>query len=308
MYLKHFGFNELPFTLTPNLRFFCDLTAYKEALDTVMVSLQNGDGFIKITGEVGTGKTLLCRKLLNLLDNEEYVTAYISNGALGLFDLQKAIAQELEIDIPDNISNHKLLTLLNSRLIALYNYGKRAVVIVDEAHALSDKTLEGLRLLGNLETESSKLLQIVLVGQPELNRKLKKTHLRQLEHRIVFSYSLPTLRNKKDLLTYICYRLASAGYRKPHSSIFSPRAIKLLLKKSKGIPRLVNILCHKALLITYGYNKEQIDTHAIKMAVADTDSITNAPTIAITIDNLFKIILPITLTIVIVVSTFLLLT
>lgn len=272
MYLKHFGFNEFPFTLTPNLRFFCDLESYKEALNIVMVSLHNGDGFVKVTGEVGTGKTLLCRKLLNSL-GDDYITAYISNGVSDLFDLQKAIAHELEIDIPDDVDTHKLKNLLTNKLISLHNYGKHVVIIVDEAHALSDQTLEGLRLLGNLETESSKLMQIVLVGQPELDRKLKKSHLRQLEHRIVFSYRLPTLEKKEDLLTYLCCRLSSAGYKKNHDSLFSPKAIKFLLKESKGIPRLVNVLCHKALLITYGYNKDKVELGAVKMAALDTDCI-----------------------------------
>jgi len=292
MYLKHFGFNELPFTLTPNLRFFCDLTAYKEALNTIMVSLYNGDGFVKITGEVGTGKTLLCRKLLNTL-GDEYVTAYISNGVLNLFDLQKAIAYELEIPLPDNVDNHTLLNLLTKKLISIHNSGKRVVVIVDEAHAFSDRTLEGLRLLGNLETESDKLMQIVLVGQPELDQKLKKPHLRQLEHRIVFSYRLPTLRSKNELLTYICFRLSSAGYLNGHDSLFTPKTIKMLLKASRGLPRLVNVLCHKALLITYGYNKSRVDTNAIKMAIADTDSIAAIPIISTY--NLLKIAIALSL-------------
>jgi len=274
MYLKHFGFDELPFTLTPNLRFFCDLTAYKEALNTMIVSLHNGDGFVKITGEVGTGKTMLCRKLLNTL-GDEYITAYISNSMLNLFDLQKAIAHELEITVPKNVDNHKLLTLLTDKLSALHNSGKYVVIIIDEAHALSDETIEGLRQLGNLETESAKLMQIVLVGQPELNQKLKKPHLRQLDQRIVFSYALPTFRSKHELLSYIFFRLSSAGYHKSLDSIFSPSAIRLLLRKSRGIPRLINILCHKALLISYGYDKSIVDNKAMKMAVADTECITN---------------------------------
>lgn len=272
MYLKHFGFSEFPFTLTPNLRFFCNLTAYNEALNVIMVSLHNGEGFVKITGEVGTGKTLLCRKLLNAL-SDEYITAYISNASLDTFDLQKSIAHELEIPLPENVDNYKLLTLLNSKLIALHYDNKRVVVIIDEAHALSDQALEGLRFLSNLETETSKLLQIVLVGQPELDRRLNQRHLRQLKHRIVFSYRLPTLRNKKELLTYICCRLASAGYNNPYDSLFSPRAIRLLLKASRGIPRLVNVICHKALLITYGYDQKKVSAAAVKIAIADTESV-----------------------------------
>jgi len=275
MYLKHFGFNEFPFSLTPNLRFFCNLMAYKEAFNVIMVSLHNGEGFIKITGEVGTGKTLLCRKLLNTL-GKEYVAVYISNANLDITNLQKAIAHELEISFPENIDTYKLLNLLNNKLIELHRAGKHVVIIIDEAHVLSDQALEGLRLLSNLETESSKLIQIILVGQPELDRRLKKTHLRQLAHRIVFSYRLPTISNKKELLSYIYSRLASAGYKDTYDSLFSDKAIKLLLKASRGIPRLINVICHKALLITYGHNKGKIDVDAIKMAIADTESVSTA--------------------------------
>ena len=272
MYLKHFGFNEFPFLLTPNLRFFCSLTAYKEALDVILVSLYNNEGFIKITGEVGTGKTLLCRKLLNTLSSK-YVPVYIYNTTLDTFSLQKTIAHELEITVPKNTDNYHLLKLLTNKLITLHQEGKRVVIIVDEAHALSDHTLEGLRLLSNLETESSKLMQIILVGQPELNRKLKKPHLRQLEQRIVFSYHLPTLHNQAELVSYLSFRLSAADYHDSYYTLFSPKALKLLLKASRGIPRLVNILCHKAFLITYGCNKKMVDASAIKKAIADTESV-----------------------------------
>lgn len=288
MYLKHFGFDKFPFLLTPNLKFFCGLNAYQEALNVIMVSLYNGEGFVKITGEVGTGKTMLCRKLLSTL-GKEYKTVYISNATLDIVDLQKAIAQNLKIYVPNNISKHRLLSLLTAKLISLHNKGKYVVIIVDEAHALSDCTLEGLRLLSNLETEDKKLMQIVLVGQPELNRKLKKVHLRQLEQRIIFSYRLPKLHNQKQFLTYICSRLASAGYKDPYDTLFSPQAIKLLLKASRGIPRLVNILCHKAFLITYGYNKKVVDAKAIKVAIADTES-TFHPAISIANYELLKMI------------------
>ncbi len=289
MYLKHFGFNEFPFSLTPNLRFFCGLEAYKEALDVITVSLQNGEGFIKITGEVGTGKTLLCRKLLNSLGNE-YVTVYIFNATLDIFNLQKAIAHELEMPVPKNIDHHDLITLITEKLISLHKQGKKTVIIVDEAHTLTDQTLEGLRLLSNLEMESSKLVQIVLVGQPELNKKLKKTHLRQLEQRIMFSYHLPTLRNKEELLSYICHRLAAAGYPAPYSTIISPKTIKLLFKTSRGIPRLVNILCHKAFLLTYGYNKKIVGINAIKMAIADTENVAT-PAMTTTYYYILKVVL-----------------
>ena len=269
MYLQHFGFNEFPFSLTPNLRFFCNLEAYQEALNVIIVSLYNGEGFVKITGEVGTGKTLLCRKVLNTL-NDEYITAYISNPTLDTFNLKKAIALELEIAFTKDVDNHELLNLLTNKLIKIHKKNKR-VIIIDEAHVLSDEALEGLRLLSNLETETTKLIQIILVGQPELNKRLKKPHLRQLKQRIVFSYHLPTLRHK-EFLAYVNLRLNAAGYNGTQDTLFSRQALKLLGKTSNGIPRLINILCHKALLITYGYNKKKISSAAIKMAIADTES------------------------------------
>ncbi|MDR1057899.1 MAG: AAA family ATPase [Coxiellaceae bacterium] len=289
MYLKHFGFNEFPFSLTPNLRFFCSLHAYKEALNVIMVSLYNGEGFIKITGEVGTGKTMLCRKLLSILGNE-YIAVYIANATLDTLGLQKTIAQELGITIHNDIDTHQLLNLLTAKLVTLHNLGNRIVIIIDEAHALSDQTLEGLRLLSNLETADKKLMQFVLVGQPELNLKLKKIHLRQLEQRIIFSYNLPKLHNRNQLLSYLCAHLATAGYKNTYDTLFSTQAVKLLLKASRGIPRLINILGHKAFLITYGYNEKKVDAKAIKMAIADTES-TFHPTIALAKYSSLKIVL-----------------
>ena len=269
MYLQHFGFSEFPFSLTPNLRFFCNLDPYKEAFDVMMVSLYNGEGFVKITGEVGTGKTLLCRKLLNTLGSN-YITAYISNPTLDTFNLQKAIAHELEIPFPENVDNQHLLNLLTAALIKLHQDGKHVIIVIDEAHVLSDEALEGLRLLSNLETETSKLVQIILVGQPELDKRLKKPNLRQLKQRIVFSYRLPVLQ-PEDLQAYLCMRLSVAGYGYHPGKLFSSKALKLLFKASRGIPRLINIISHKALLITYGYGKKKIDANAIEIAIADTE-------------------------------------
>lgn len=271
MYLEHYGFNDFPFTLTPNLNYFCELEPYKEALDLILVSLENGEGFIKITGEVGTGKTLLCKKVLNQLGNN-YITAYISNPNLDCFNLQKAIARELEISFPDTIDQYGLLTILTEHFIRYNKENKHVVIIIDEAHVLSDAALDGLRLMSNLETETSKLIQILLVGQPELDKHLNKPNLRQLKQRISFSYHLPTL-TTKELLIYICHRLTKAGYTKPQDSLFSHKAIKQILKASQGIPRLVNVLCHKALLIGYGYNKLIIGHKYVKMAIHDTESI-----------------------------------
>lgn len=270
MYLNHFGFKQFPFALTPSLQFFCNLESYREALDVIMVSLSNGEGFVKITGEIGTGKTLLCRKLLDSLD-DKYISAYILNPTLDCFNLQKAIVRELGISFPDNIDQHSLLNLFTNKLIELHQANKRVIIIIDEAQVLSDDALEGLRLLSNLETESSKLIQIVLFGQPELEKRLQQPQLRQLKQRIVFSYHLNTLQ-PNELSAYLHFRLATAGFISTYDALFSSKAIKLLFKASRGIPRLINILCHKALLISYGYNKNRIDTREMQLAIQDTDS------------------------------------
>lgn len=273
MYLEHFGFNELPFTLTPNLHFYCNLPSYKEAMDVLLLSVRNNEGFVKITGEVGTGKTLLCRSLLNKLEAEkEYATAYIANPNLDCFNLQKAITHELGISIPETIDHFGILTLLTDKLIEFHRAKKRAVIIIDEAQVLSDQALDGLRLLSNLETESSKLVQIILFGQTELDKRLQQPQLRQLKQRITFSYKLPTLKHN-EILSYLSHRLAKSGYFSGSDFLFTRKALKILTKTSKGIPRLINILAHKALLITYGYNKQKIDTKSMRIAVCDTESV-----------------------------------
>jgi MSHA biogenesis protein MshM len=271
MYLEHFGFSDYPFTLTPNLNFYCELEAYKDALDLVLLCLANGEGFIKVTGEVGTGKTLLCKKILeNLGDN--YITAYISNPNLDCFNLQKAIARELEIPFSENIDQYGLLSLLTERFITANHANQRVIIIIDEAHVLSDEALDGLRLLSNLETATSKLIQILLVGQPELDKRLRKPSLRQLNQRIVFSYKLPTL-SKKEFQVYLSHRLVKAGYTKPYVTLFSNTAANLIHKASNGIPRLINILAHKALLISFGHNKTSVSPKYVKIAIKDTESI-----------------------------------
>lgn len=272
MYLDHFELAEFPFTLTPNTRFFCTLPTYGEALNVINISLENGEGFIKVIGEVGTGKTLLCRKLLNSLDPEKYVSVYIINPDLDCRALYEAILIELEVPCDRSMDQHELLALLSAKLILLYKNHKHVVVFIDEAQGLPNKTLEALRLLSNVETESSKLLHIVLFGQPELETRLNKPKLRQLKQRITFSYYLRCL-NLLEVEDYIYSRLRTAGYK--HNHLFSQMAHKLLFKASAGIPRLINILCHKALLAAYGYGETTITARAMLVAIKDTDGIFN---------------------------------
>jgi MSHA biogenesis protein MshM len=272
MYLDYFELNEFPFTLTPNTKFFCTLSTHSEALNVINVSLENGEGFIKIIGEVGTGKTLLCRKLLNSLDAEKYISVYIVNPNLDCSAFYEAILKELGVPYNKKTDQHELLLALSDKLLSLYKSNKHVIVIVDEAQGLPDKTLEALRLLSNIETESSKLLHIVLFGQPELEVRLNKPKLRQLKQRIAFSYQLRRL-NLREIEDYLHFRLKTAGFN--YNRLFTRAAHKLLFTASTGIPRLINVLCHKALLAAYGYGEKRITAKTMLLAIKDTNGIFN---------------------------------
>lgn len=271
MYLDHFKFSELPFSLTPNTKFYCDLPTYQDALNVLLLGLAQGEGFIKIIGEVGTGKTMLCRLLLNSLE-DNFITAYIPNPDQTSDELHLSLAHELGLTIDKDLSQHYVLSQITKRLLELHQSGKQIVLIVDESQALSDDCLEAIRLLTNLETEEKKLLQVVLFGQPELNIRLNQYHLRQLKQRITFSYYLKSL-SKQELDLYVHHRLARAGYT--YGMIFSKGARKYLFHASNGLPRLLNILCHKALLVSYGRGLDYVDTKSMKRAIKDTESISS---------------------------------
>jgi MSHA biogenesis protein MshM len=287
MYLEYFKLKELPFTITPNIGFFCHLKGPQEALNTVLFSLRSGEGFIKIIGEVGAGKTLLCRKLLDSLDSD-YVTAYIPNPDLNPTELRKAFARELNIDPGALQDQHELLTFINDRLLALHAKGKRIVLLIDEAQAIPPESLETLRLLTNLETQTTKLLQVVLFGQPELDERLNQPNFRQLKQRITFSYYLP-LMTREDLDSYVFHRLSMAGCT--FGSLFPGRSRDILYRASLGIPRIVNILCHKALLAAYGRGETSVTTKVMKIAIEDTDvAYSSNKTLLFTISGLIILI------------------
>ncbi|MGB5338326.1 MAG: AAA family ATPase [Gammaproteobacteria bacterium] len=269
MYLEHFGLEQAPFTITPDTGFFLNQGSHNEALNVLLVALRSGEGFIKVTGEVGTGKTLLCRKLLNTLD-EEFVTAYIPNPFLNPNALRMALAEELGIKFARNAGQHRLLQLITERLIELNSAGRRVALLLDEAQAMPDETMEALRLLTNLETERDKLLQVVLFGQPELDRRLQQDNLRQLRQRVLFSYHLQPL-DRNTLAVYINHRLLIAGYE--GSTLFTGKALKSLYRHSRGIPRLVNILSHKSLMSAYGQGDHHVDVKHVRLAAADTEDI-----------------------------------
>lgn len=267
MYLEHFGLREAPFGLTPDTSFGFASARFRSVLDTLRVAARGGEGFIKITGEVGTGKTLACRSFMKSLD-EGFVLAYIPNPMMSPRALVRAIALELDAmpaSTPDD--EHLVNRAVNLRLLAIAAEGRRALLCIDEAQAMPLETLEALRLLTNLETEKRKLMQIVLFGQPELDRKLADSAIRQLAQRITFQDRLQPL-DGAETGHYLAHRLAVAGHAS--APLFVPAAVRLLHRASGGIPRLINILAHKAMLAAYGEGARRVCARHVRRAVADT--------------------------------------
>ncbi len=268
MYLDHFGLRELPFRLTPDTDYFYKSAGHQEALNVLLLALRSGEGFIKVSGEVGTGKTLLCRLLLKELEGTEFHTAYIPNPLLTQTALVLALADELGLSPPRNQGWYRLLQLINQRLVELTREGRRVVLILDEAQAIPVETLEALRLLSNLETEKSKLLQVVIFGQPELDQILARPAVRQLRQRIAFSYRIPHL-DLESARGYVAHRFYVAGAR--GRLPFGGGAMRDLHRISGGIPRLLNILCHKALMAAYGEGSALVERRHLRAAARDTE-------------------------------------
>ncbi|MEO8342718.1 MAG: AAA family ATPase [Gallionella sp.] len=290
MYLQHFGLRETPFNLTPDTSFFFACSSYQEALNTLLVAARNGEGFIKITGEVGNGKTLLCRKFLATLNQgpqsttligtqdqaavaasaPRFITAYIPNPYLEPSSLLLALAEEFRVPLEKNTDQYLLLKGLTRALLECARNGQRALVCLDEAQAMPLESLEVLRLLTNLETEKRKLLQVVLFGQPELNERLKHHSIRQLRQRISFQYDLQGLR-KNELDRYLRHRLTVAGFT--GETLFSAGAVGKLHRITGGTPRLVNIVAHKALMLAFSDGRQQVVARHIRDAAADTPEV-----------------------------------
>ncbi len=288
MYLEHFGLREAPFGLTPDTSFFFACSSYQEALNTLLVAARNGEGFIKIVGEVGNGKTLLCRKFLATLNKGEtaattaigtqdenaaerasakFVTAYIPNPYLEPRSLLLALVDEFRVSIDKEVDQHQLLKGLTLALLNFAREGKRVLVCLDEAQAMPLESLEVLRLLTNLETEKRKLMQVVLFGQPELDERLKQNSVRQLRQRISFQYELQGLRSD-ELDRYLRHRLGVAGFA--GETLFDRSAVHMLHRVSRGTPRLVNIIANKALLLAFGEGRQQVRARHVRNAAADT--------------------------------------
>ena len=265
MYQEHFGLQEPPFSLTPNTGLYYGLPPHEEALQVLRVALAGGEGFIKVTGEVGTGKTLLLRKLMAELAATHQVI-YLPNPYLAPDEIRLALAHELGLNSAQG--DLAVTDAIHRRLVALHREGRSAILLLDEAQALPDASLEAIRLFGNLETESSKLLQVVLFGQPELDARLASDAFRQLRQRISFSYRLrPLLRD--ETRAYLEYRLMAAGYR--GQPVFAGAAVRRLWRASRGIPRLINILAHKSLMLAYGQGCRQVSMRLVTAAIRDTE-------------------------------------
>ena len=265
MYEQFFGLQEKPFSLTPDTDYYYRFRGHQEALNVLLVALRNGEGFMCVSGEVGTGKTLLCRQLLKMLQ-DDCATVYLPNPLLTPHELYQAIISELQLPLEPAASFQQLTQQIFTELVRLRQVERPLVVLIDEAQAMPLQSLEALRLLSNLETAKEKLLHIVFFAQPEFEKRLAREELRQLRQRIVFSYRLPMLQ-RHELSGYLEHRLRIAGCQ--GVGIFQDGAIRLLFAASRGTPRLVNLLAHKALLAAYGKGRRHIDRRIARSAVRD---------------------------------------
>lgn len=265
MYCKHFGLDSKPFTITPDPRFLFLSDRHREALAHLLYGVGEGGGFVQLTGEVGTGKTTLCRALLEQLP-ESVDVALILNPKLDGLELVAAVCDELKVDYPRDTQSLKVLVdHLNQHLLQSHAAGRRTILIIDEAQNLGIEVLEQIRLLTNLETTQAKLLQIILIGQPELQTLLARTELRQLAQRITARYHLGEL-NRDETLAYVAHRLRVSG---GHTDLFTHGAIDEVQRLSAGIPRLINVLCDRALLGAYVEDKRRIDRGILRRAAAE---------------------------------------
>ena len=270
MYQAFFGLQAFPFGITPDTEYLFNNASHQEAINTLLLAVNSGEGFIKVTGEVGTGKTLLCRRFLTSLDDKT-ITAYFPNPLLEPRTLLLAIAEELAIPLEKYDYQFHLLRYFNDALMKWNAEGKRVLVCIDEAQAMPLETLESLRLLSNLETEKQKLMQVVMFGQPELDEKLADPSVRQLRQRITFDYRLRGL-DRNEVEHYLAHRMRIAGHR-GSAPVFSRAAVRALHAASNGTPRVVNILAHKSLLVAFGEGKEQVGLGHVMQAARDSASI-----------------------------------
>ncbi|HOX15523.1 MAG TPA: AAA family ATPase [Smithellaceae bacterium] len=271
MYAAYFGLKENPFKLTPEPRYLFLSEPHRDVLLYLAYGIKERKGFVLISGGIGTGKTTICRTLLNLLDSHPSVeTALIFNTAISDLELLEAIVKEFGIEIPRETGTKKAyVDALNDFLLKNFAAGKNAVLLIDEAQNLSHSVLEQIRMLSNLETEKEKLLQIILIGQPELKTMLTLPALQQLNDRITVRYDLIPL-SADEVIAYIEHRLRVAGG--PGKVKFTKGAYRAVYDFSEGVPRRINALCDRAFLIAYTKNISKIDRWVIRHAARDIGS------------------------------------
>jgi len=266
LYLNHFGLSEAPYRITPHTDFFFEGANRGTTLDALIYTITHDEGIVKVTGEVGSGKTMLCRMLMERLP-QNVETIYLANPSLGRDEIMMAISDDLKVAAAGQRSS-VLLRALQERLIELYAANRQVVVLIDEAHAMPVETLEEIRLLSNLESKRHKLLQIVLFGQQELDEVLSTPQMRQLKDRIVHSFRLEPL-VRSDVGSYLMFRMRHAGYKGP--DLFTAGAIRLISEASEGLTRRINILADKALLAAFADGGYQILPKHVSAAIGDSE-------------------------------------
>jgi type II secretory pathway predicted ATPase ExeA len=266
LYLEHFGLAEPPFRITPHPDYFFDGADRGATLEGLLYAILHDEGIVKVSGEIGSGKTTLCRVLMERLP-QEVETVFLANPSYSRTEILHAIGEELGL-APTSDPAAPALRELQAKLIELYGAGRRVVVMIDEAHAMPEDTLEQVRLLSNLESSRHKLLQIVLFGQPELDEALAKPSLRQLKDRITHSFRTRPL-SPPEVAKYVSFRMRTAGYKGP--DVFTSSAISAIARASNGLTRRVNVLCDKALLAAFAANTHAVTPRQVRAAIADSD-------------------------------------
>lgn len=284
MYQDFYNLTEFPFNQYPNVEYYYQLEHHQKSLNVLMVGLQVNDGMIKITGQPGTGKSLLCRLFIEKIADQDY-PVYVMNPYFTYPELLDLIASKLKLNYEAGTEPAQLLQLIYAKTLKLKKKAKRLVLLFDEAQYLSKENLETIQILSNLDCDGEKLCQIVLIGGLDLDEKLRSSaHLLQ---RISFSYTLLPLK-EEDLNHYIFHRLAKATVvGKKHGITIAPQASRLLYKKTEGIPRLINIVCHKALMLAYSRSEHHLTKELIKKAIVDTEY-TSVPSFWQTLLRKFK--------------------
>jgi len=287
MYTKYFGFNEKPFTLTPNPRFIFLSKNHKEAFAHLLYGINNHYGFIELIGEVGTGKTTVLRTLLNQLNEENYRTALIVNPCLTGVELLRSICHEFGLDSASEYAND-LLVEINKFLLQETAEGRTVVLVIDESQNLQPEVLEQIRLISNLETEDDKLIQIVLAGQPELSTLLERPELRQLNQRIAVRYRLKSM-STIETSAYIRHRMQVAGETGGVS--FTLFAYRLIYLYTRGVPRMINILCDRSLLVGYGDERRRITGGIVTRAIRELLNVPQGKRLSVAFTALFAVVI-----------------